>query len=465
MPEGKIIHIIGIGGIGASGLAKILNSTGKKVQGSDLIKTELTENLKSTGIEVFYEQKEENITKDISLVIYSQAITEENPEYKKAKKYGISAISYPEALGKLTKEKRTIAVSGTHGKTTTSALIVNLLNSSGIETNFVIGGEITGLGNSGIGKSNYLVIEACEYKRSFLNYQPEIEIITAIEEDHLDYYKDINDIVSAFKEFSKKIKNKGMLIANIDDKNIQSVIREYSGDRLTYGINNGDIKADNIVLSEKGNVFDCIYKDKKIGKFQTNLYGLHNVLNSLACISVGITLQISLKDIKASLKKFPGVNRRFQEIKNINGVIIADDYGHHPTEIEATLKGIRQKYPQKRLIVVFQPHQYSRTRFLLKSFASSFSIADEVIVPDIYFVRDSEIEKKLVNSEILVHEISKNGIKAKYIPTFQAIVKYLLKEVKKEDIILTIGAGPINQVAYDFKEEIEKIYSNTKNIN
>ncbi|MCL5408703.1 MAG: UDP-N-acetylmuramate--L-alanine ligase [Candidatus Omnitrophica bacterium] len=453
-----MIHIIGIGGIGASGLAKIFHYEGKKVQGSDLIKTELTEKLKTSGIKIFYDQKPENIKKDIDLVIYSQAITEENPEYKKAKEYGIPCISYPQALGLLTKEKRTIAISGTHGKTTTSALIVNLLNSGGIETNFVIGGEITGLGNSGIGKSDFLVVEACEYKRSFLDYEPEIEVMTAIEEDHLDYYKDINDIVSAFKEFSGKIKNKGILIANTDDENVRSVISEYNGELLTYGIKNGHIRADNIILSEKGNTFDCLYNNKKIGTFRTNLYGLHNVLNSLACISAGITLKISLESIADSLEKFPGVNRRFQEIKNVNGITIMDDYGHHPTEIEATLKGLRQKYPQKRMLIIFQPHQYSRTRFLLKDFASSFSLADEVIVPDIYFVRDSEIEKKFINSKILVHEILKNGIQAKYIPKFSEIVKYLSREAKNGDLILTIGAGPINEVAYAFKDEIKNKY-------
>lgn len=460
MDNKKLIHIIGIGGIGASGLAKILHYKGEKVQGSDMTKTELTEKLKNFGIEIFYEQNEDNITKDTGLVIYSQAITEENPEYKRAKEYGIPLISYPQALGQLTKEKRTIAVSGTHGKTTTSALIVNLLNSCGIETNFVIGGEIIGLGNSGIGKSDFLVIEACEYKRSFLNYKPEIGVITAIEEDHLDYYKDINDIVSAFKEFSKKIKKNGTLIANADDKNIQSVISEYKEKILCYGIKSGDVQAKNIILSEKGNIFDCVYKDKKIGTFKTNLYGLHNVLNSLACISAGIILKIPLESIEKSLKNFPGVDRRFHEIKNIDGITIIDDYGHHPTEIEATLKGLNQKYPQKRLIVIFQPHQYSRTRFLLKDFASSFSLADEVIVPDIYFVRDSEMEKKFINSEILVNEISKNGTKAKYIPEFKGIVEYLIKETKKGDVVLTIGAGPINEVAYTLKNKIETNHYN-----
>ncbi len=451
----ELIHIIGIGGIGASGLAKILNYTGKKVQGSDLIKTALTEKLKDSGIKIFYSHKEENITKDIDLVIYSQAIDEENPEYKKAKEYGIVSLSYPQALGLLTKEKRTIAICGTHGKTTTSALIVNLLNLNEIGTNFVIGGEITGIGNSGIGKSNFLVIEACEYKRSFLNYEPEIEIITAIEEDHLDYYKDINDIVSAFEEFSGKIKNKGTLIANADDKNIQVVISKYKGKILKYGIKNGDVRAENIILSEQGNIFDCVYKNKKIGIFKTNLYGLHNVLNSLACISTGIILELPMKNIEKLLKNFTGVNRRFQEIKTINGITIVDDYGHHPTEIEATLKSLKQKYPQKRLRIVFQPHQYSRTRFLLKDFASSFSLANEVIVPDIYFVRDSEIEKKLISSEMLVNEISKNGVKAKYIPEFKQIVEYLSKEAKNGDLILTIGAGPINEVAYALKNTIK----------
>ncbi len=440
------VHIVGIGGTGTSGLAKIFNALGKKVQGSDARKTIQTQNLEKIGIRVFYEHKPLNIAGNIDIVVRSQAINFENPECKRAKELGIPVISYPRALGLLMLRKRGIAVAGTHGKTTTSAMIVFMLKQAGFDPDFVIGGEICGCGNSGVGKTNFLVVEACEYKRSFLHLVPEIGIITSIEEDHLDYYRDINDIKNAFEDFSERVQPGGRIIGMIDDPRVQSVIDNCGTIGFGYGIEHGDIQAKNIRFTEEGNRFDCYHRGQKLGKIYTPVFGKHNVLNALAATTTGLTLDIPFSKIASSLAMFPGVLRRSQIIAKKNDIVIVDDYGHHPTEIVATLKGLRQRFPTKKIIAVFQPHQYSRTRFLLEDFASSFTLADEVIVPDIYFVRDSEQERKLINSEMLVERITRNGTNARYIPDFDNIVKYLASTVKPGVLVATIGAGPVYEI-------------------
>ncbi|MCM8785089.1 MAG: UDP-N-acetylmuramate--L-alanine ligase [Candidatus Omnitrophica bacterium] len=450
------IHLIGIGGIGVSGLAKILIHLGKKVSGSDNNYSPIIKKLKRLGIKVYIGQKEQNIDSNIDLVIYSQAILPDNPEYKKAKELNIPILSYPEAIGEIMKEKRGIVVSGTHGKTTTSALIVTLLKSLKLSPTFLIGGEIINLGNSRVGKKDFFVVEGCEYKRSFLNYCPEIAIITNIEKDHLDYYKDINDIKNAFLQFTQNIKPDGILIYCGEDRNLKSIIKKLKINSFSYGFGPYNITAQSFKTIAMKTEFECFYNGSKLGKIKMNLWGRHNVLNSLSVIGVGIYLGFYWREIKKGLESFKGVHRRCEILGEKRGIIVIDDYGHHPTEIKATLKCIRDVFPDRRLIVVFQPHQYSRTRFLLKEFANSFSLADKVVVPDIYFVRDSLIEKKLINSEILVEKIRKNGKEAIYIPSFKEIVEYLYEIKKQGDIILTIGAGPIDRVAKEFLKRLNK---------
>lgn len=450
------IHIIGIGGIGTSGLAKIFHSLGKIVQGSDLGHGSQTKNLEKLGIKIFYGHSPENINSSINLVVHSQAVNHDNVEYSRAKELEIPIINYPKALGFLMREKKGIAVSGTHGKTTTSAMITFMLKYAGCKVDFVIGGEIYGIGNSGVENGNLLVVEACEYKRSFLNLEPEIAVITAIEEDHLDYYRDIKDIQNAFENFSERIMPGGKIIGMVEDPIVALIMNSCGVKSIGYGFNRGNVQAGNIRFLEDGNSFDCFYNGKLLGSVHCSMWGMHNVLNALAAISVGIILDIPFSVITRSLKEFPGVCRRSQIIGNVKDVVIIDDYGHHPTEIIATLKGLCQRFPKRRIIAVFQPHQYSRTRFLLKDFAASFNLCDEVIVPDIYFVRDSENERKLINSEILVKRIQNEGTKARYIGDFDEIVKYLVKNTSPGDLILTIGAGPIYEVGLKLKEALEK---------
>lgn len=455
------IYLIGIGGTGMSGLAQLLLSLNKKVSGSDNNPSHILAKLKKKGIKVFYPQREKNITEDIDLVIHSYAILPDNPEYKKALEYNIPVMSYPQAVGCIMEKKKGIAVAGTHGKTTTSSLIAFILETGGYSPSFLIGGEIKKTGNSKSGKGNILVVEACEYKRAFLNYKAAIGVVTVIEEDHLDYYRDIKEIKNAFRDFVSNIKE--LIVYCADDKNVMDVIGSINNkDKVSYGLKYGNWKANNISFIKNYSEFDCIYKGKKETHIKLSIPGIHNVKNALAAIATVRYLGVSWEKIKEGLEKFQGIHRRCEIIGRISGITIIDDYGHHPTEIKYTLKCIRNMFPENRLIVVFQPHQYSRTRFLLKEFAKSFSDADKVVVPDIYFVRDSLIEQKLVNAMMLVERIRKNGKEALYLPTFDEIVEYLFEIKRKGDVILTIGAGPVNKVAYGLLKKIKKRERNVK---
>jgi len=455
LEKAKRIHLIGIGGTGMSGLAQLLLSMDKKVSGSDNNPSRVLEKLKKKGIQVICPQKEENISKDIELVIHSHAILPDNPEYMKAREYNIPLLSYPEAVGYVMEKRKGIAVAGTHGKTTTSSLIVSILKDSGYSPSFLIGGEIRNIGNSEVGNSDLFVVEACEYKRSFLNYKPEIGVVTAIEEDHLDYYRDIEEIKSAFRDFLNNVK--GVIVYCAEDRNIMDVIKTVDKKNMaSYGLHRGRWRARNIKFSKNTSEFECIFEGKKEASIKLGLSGMHNIKNALASIACARYLGVPWEGIKEGLEKFNGVHRRCEVLGRAGGITVIDDYGHHPTEIRCTLKSLRNMFPNNRLIVVFQPHQYSRTRFLLKEFAMSFSDADKVVVPDIYFVRDSIIEQKLVNARMLVEKIRRNGKEALYLPTFDEIVEYLYEIAKKGDVILTIGAGPVDRVAYGILKKLRK---------
>jgi UDP-N-acetylmuramate--alanine ligase len=456
LKRAKKIHLIGIGGTGVSGLAKLLLDNGKVISGSDNNPSSVLRELQNKKVKIFTSQKESNIDKNIQLIIYSQAILPDNPEFKKAADCKIPLISYPQALGYLMEEKEGVAVAGTHGKTTTSALIVTILKKSGLSPSYLIGGEIKGKGNSGAGKGKFLVAEACEFKESFLYYHPKIAVVTNIEKDHLDYYRNINEIKRAFTEFLNNVKEDGIRIYCADDKNTREVIKRIKGNKVSYGLLNGDWRASRISIFRDYVEFDCSYKGKKTDRIKAKVKGLHNIANSLAAIAVCREAGVSLKDIKDGLESFSGVHRRCEILEELKGITFVDDYGHHPREIQATLKCLKQIFPQRRLVVVFQPHQYSRTRFLLKDFASSFSLAEKVIVPDIYFVRDSILEKKMVNAQILVDRIRKNGKEALYLPTFDEISEYLAEILKTGDVLLTIGAGPVDNVAKKLLKKLKR---------
>ncbi len=462
---GKRFHFIGVGGIGMSGLAMLLLKHKAIVTGSDQNPGETIDHLCQFGADIKIGHKEHNLAPDADAVVISAAIKEENPELKLARREGIRIYKYAEMLGKVFQFYQGIAISGTHGKSTTSGWLSYILKLAGLEPNFVVGAVVTQLaGSSGIGNGHHFVAEACEYDRSFLNLKPQITVILNIEADHLDYYKDEAEIVEAFRDFALGTKNSGVIIANGEDKNTAKIIMDSrlrgndKGGLLennrrieTFGFGKeNNFYADNIVEKDGLYYFDVYHNKELLGKTRISVPGRHNVANALAVIAAATNAGLAAKDILRLLPGFTGVDRRLMLKAKINGVTILDDYAHHPTEIRASLKAIKEHYQPKLLWCVFQPHQYSRTRFLLADFAESFKLADITIVPEIYFVRDSQQSKKEVNAQVLVDKIRAKGSEALFIDGFDAICDYLTKQVSAGDVVVTMGAGDVWKVSDEY---------------
>ncbi len=416
------IHFIGIGGIGVSALAKMMLLLKKEVSGSDISLNKAAKRIKSLGGRVFIGHRKSNLDKKTDLVIYSPVVEKNNPELLKARKLNIPIYSYPEALGLISKEKETIAVSGTHGKTTTTAMISEILISAKKSPTVVIGSFLKKQKDNFImGKSKYFVVEACEYKKSFLNLSPDILVITNIDNDHLDYYKNIKNIRKAFGQLIEKVPQNGHIVTNPEDKNIKQVLK---------------------LSKPRAEIIDYA-KEKEV---QLKVLGKHNILNAKAAISVVRLIGIKKGQAEKALKNFSGTWRRFEyKGKTKKGALIYDDYAHHPTEVKATLKATRESFPKKKIVVVFQPHLYSRTKFFLKEFSESFNDADEVIMTDIYAAR----EKK--DKTIHARDLVKKTKNATYIKSFSEIKKYLKKEVDKNTLIITLGAGDVFRIGEEIK--------------
>jgi len=448
-------HFIGIGGIGMSALAQILVSRGNKVSGSDLAENSFTKNLQSLGATIYLGHKKEHLSKDTQVVVMSAAISDKNPEYKEALRLGIPTISRGELLGQLMDEKTGIAVTGTHGKTTTSSLISHIFEDAKLDPTIVVGGEVRNIGgNAKDGQGKYFIAETCEYKRFFKDIHPDIAVITNIEEDHLDYYKDLEDIISAFSDFTGNIKEGGMLVACFDDENTRELAESYDGNVVSYGISSAELnyRADNLRLEENVQKFRVYKNGSDLGDFELKVPGIHSILNALASIAVALECGIKLGIIKESISEFMGAVRRMETKGEKEGVLVIDDYAHHPTEIQATLQAIKSFYPKRKVWCVFQPHQHSRTRILLNNFVSALLEADEVIVPKIYPVRDTAEDIASVSGEDLVNILKSKGKASEYIPDFKDVVSYLKKNVSKNDIIITMGAGPVNQIGEMYLE-------------
>ncbi|MBU3918513.1 UDP-N-acetylmuramate--L-alanine ligase [Patescibacteria group bacterium] len=444
------IHLIGIGGIGISALAQYYLAKNNQVSGSDLCSSEITELLKSKGADIFIgANKEENISKDLDLVIYSPAIEKDNPELKKAIGLGINTASYPEALGKITEKYFTIAVSGAHGKSTTTSMISIILARAGLNPTVFLGTKLKEFGNSNFrlggqiddnlknlnfkfcdSKSKILVIEADEYKSSFLNYFPEIIVLTNIEEEHLDYYGSLDNILEVFEQYILRLPDNGYLIYNSDDKNISKL--DFSQKSFTK-----------IGYSNKDKEIEDIRKVLKVP-------GLHNASNALAAFKAVRALGLNENEILSGLSDYCGAWRRF-EIKNVSlnqkDIILVSDYAHHPTEIEATLKAAREKWENKKIWAVFQPHQKQRTSFLFDKIVDSFakSSVDKVILLPIYDVagRDNKEIQDNISSEKLCEEINKKGKSALYIENFIKAREFLIDNLENGDILFIMGAGDI----------------------
>ena len=443
----KRIHMIGIGGISMSGIAEILVNWGFEVTGSNNVDSEVLHILDNAHIKTFIGHNAQNV-EGADCVVYTAAISPDNPELIHAKELGIPTIERSDFLGELTRcYKNTIAISGTHGKTTTTSLVSLCFIEALQDPSIQVGAIIKELdGNYRVGNSENFIIEACEYVESFLKFSPRSEIILNIDNDHLDYYKNMENIKNAFIKYVKLLPEDGHLIINADDLNCLDLPIYSKAPTIKYGIENEDVDfcAKNIVFDENGfPEFDCYKYNEFFEHFKLSIPGKHNVLNSLACIALCDAYGISGSCMKSAIEKFTGADRRFQYKGTVNGAKVYDDYGHHPTEVLATAKALNNK-KFKQSWVVFQPHTYSRTFNHLKDFANALLSFDNIIVTDIYAARENNTYN--ISSKDLVDEIIKLGKDAKYIPSLEECADYLKANVKENDIVLTLGAGTVTEI-------------------
>ena len=447
------IYFVGIGGISMSGLAEILADAGFKVSGSDRTKSALTENLIQKGITVYYGQRTENITDDIDCVVFTSAVHEDNPEYIATVTKNIPYLSRAQLLGQIMKNYNTpIAISGTHGKTTTTSMVSEILLKADTDPTLSIGGILKTIGgNIRVGKTDLFVTEACEYTNSFLSFFPKIGIILNIEEDHLDFFKDLADIRHSFREFAKLLPADGCLIINGEIPNYSEITEGLSCRVITYSCKQftsegtpADYYATAIKYNEMGYpVFTLCTSDKTSTEFQLQVPGEHNVSNALAAIALADVLQLERQVTADALYGFKGTDRRFEYKGTIGGVTIVDDYAHHPTEITATLTAA-QNYPHKTLWCVFQPHTYTRTKAFMDDFAKALSLADKVVLADIYAAR--ETDRLGISSETLQKAIQDLGQECYYFPTFDEIENFLLENCINGDLLITMGAGDVLKI-------------------
>jgi len=475
----KKIHFIGVGGIGLSAVAKLMKEKGKDVSGSDMSRSLITDKLEKAGIKIYIGQAEKNITEDINLVIYTTAIPEDNPELKKARALKIKTIAYPEALGLIFNDKFGVAVCGTHGKSTVTAMAGLLLDDAKLDPSIVVGSIVPRYdSNLRTGKSKYFIAEACEYERAFLNLYPKIIILNNIELDHTDCYKNLDDIKNAFEEFVGHLPEDGVLICNGDDSEITNsklqILNKFKIQNskfkvLFFGLNeSNNVRGCDVKFENGKTEFKVFYNNKDLGKFILKMPGLFNVYNALGAIALGLLLNIPIETIKKSLENFSGIWRRFEIKGEYKNALVISDYAHHPTAVKATIEAAGQFYPDRRIFAVFQPHQHNRTRKLYKDFIKSFDGADVLILPEIfdvvgreesadqnisslYLVKDIKKridEKKLGNWEI--GKLDNNSIF--YAKNLKETRKLIDEKIKPNDILLIMGAGDIYKVADELVE-------------
>ena len=443
----KHIHMIGIGGVSMSGIAEILVHSGIKVTGSDVSDSNLIQKLLKLGIEVHIGHDLIN-TKKANLIVYTAAIKNDDPELILAKQFNIPTMERADFLGEITKlYKDTICISGTHGKTTTTSMVSLCFLEAGFDPTIQVGATLKQIhGNNYIGKSDYFIIEACEYVESFLKFFPKSEIILNIDNDHLDYFKNFENIKNAFIKYVKLLPEDGFLVINADDKNCLDLPAFSKSTPITYGINNkdADFFAKNLVCDDDGFYqFDVYYKNEFYNRIKLSVPGVHNVSNALGCIALCNCYGVPKEAIEKALLSFKGADRRFDYVGKYKNVKVYDDYAHHPTEINTVLNSVKNKKHNESWIV-FQSHTYSRTKNLLDDFAKVLSNFDHVIITDIYAAR--EANKYDITPEDLVDKINNISNKAIYIKEFEKIAEYLKSNVKDDDIILTVGAGTITNL-------------------
>lgn len=439
-----------------SGIAKILFELGYKVSGSDLKETTVTQRLQADGVKVYIGHRAENITPDVNSIVVSTAIPEDNPEIKKARELNLPIIRRGEMLAKLMELKKGIAVAGAHGKTTTSSMLALVLEKNFLDPTIIVGGDIQNIGgNAKFGQGEYLVAEADESDGSFLKLSPFISVITNIEDDHLDYYGNKENILKAFKEFMDKSHDKGFMVFCIDDENVKRLLRDYKKSYFTYGTSpEADYRLEDIKPEGLGSRSKVYFKGTYLGELELSVPGIYNAKNALAALVVGHQMGIAFGGIAKALKMFKGVKRRFQILGQFKGITIVDDYAHHPTEIAETLRAAKQTNA-KRVVAIFQPHRYTRTQSLYKQFGQSFSNSDVTIINDIYAAGERPIEG--ISAKLIVEEVRKTGKEVlKYLSGKKETLEYLEEEFREGDLIITLGAGDVWQIGVELSRRLEE---------
>lgn len=440
------VHFIGIGGISMSGLAFICLNLGYEVSGSDSSSNYMTDKLSGSGAKVFLGHSASNIDPSYDLVVYTAAISSDNEELLAAKNNNINTIDRAHFLGDLMRKyDNSIAISGTHGKTSTTSMISTIYNYAKLDPTILVGGNLSVInGNVQVGDSEYFITEACEYVDSFLSFYPKYEIILNIEADHLDYFKDINHIINSFERFASNLKPKGKIIANGDDFNVRKALANFDNVIYFGEDRHNDFIISNISLNNDFTLFEINSSKDKLGEFRIQTHGIHNVFNSASAIICSYIDGISLETIKNAIWAYTGVGRRFEFKGEKSGIRIYDDYAHHPSEIKATLSAIKP-IEKNNLVVVFQPHTFTRTKLLLEDFSSSFQDCDCIIISDIYASREKDTG--LIHAKTLVEKIKEHRDNVYYLGNFDEIIEFLTKKLGKNDILVTMGAGNINQLA------------------
>jgi UDP-N-acetylmuramate--alanine ligase len=451
------IHFIGIGGIGMSGIAEVLLTLGYKVSGSDLKRSATTDRLKRRGAKVYYGHKKENV-KDPDVVVFSSAIAKNNPERVAARHSNVPLVARAEMFAELMRLKYGVAVAGTHGKTTVTSLVAHVLTAGGLDPTCVVGGRVKSLRtNARLGKGEFLVAEADESDRSFLHLSPTIAVLTNIDEEHMEQYSDYNELKNTFRDFCLKVPFYGLAVFCVDHEAIVPLIEEFPKRFVTYGLKNkADYSAHSIQSKPLASTFELKVTGKAAGRWRLNLMGHHNIQNALAAIAVGSELGVPLSTMKKALSQFKGIGRRLEVLykNNKHQIFILDDYGHHPVEIQATLQAVRKAWPKCRLIVVFQPHRFSRTKDLFKDFTQSFSLADHLIVTEIYAA--GEVPIRGISAKNLSGKIKGKKLTVSYCETTQDIQEELKDLLMNNTVMVTLGAGDIWKIGKQMSKTMKR---------
>ena len=450
------IHFVGIGGIGMSAIAELLLGLGYRVSGSDLNTSDITHRLQELGATIHNGHHPDQI-KEASVIVTSTAISQDNPEVTAAREQGIPIIPRAEMLAELMRIKYAIAISGAHGKTSTTSMVAHILDRAGLDPTVVIGGLLKHLNTNALqGQGDYIVAEADESDGSFLKYTPAIAAVTNIDLEHLDYYTGIEDIKSKFKQFINSVPFYGLAVVCLDNEHIQDILPDIRVRYTTFGLTaQADLRAQDIEFEGIKSLFMVVHHGTALGRIRLNLSGRHNISNALAAIAISLELNISFSTIKRALEDIDGVKRRLEIKGDTKGILVMDDYGHHPTEIKATLKAIRESRPGKRVVVIFQPHRYSRTQALFDAFTRAFYQSDILIVLPIYAASETPI--KGVSSQTLCQGIKAHGHKkVHYVDGVDPCLAMLVDTVKPNDLVLTLGAGDVYRLGETFVQNLEK---------